>query len=237
MPDRTKVLQSRTPAQRGANGRTCGLALAGVVLVGRSQSSRAYLVAARFIPPRTSMPSSPPSRTSVQARCWASRCRLSACTPSGSSPWQRRLSCRRCSPGNVLPGRRFPTGAAFFAAARRMAGIVDRILKGARPGDVPVEVVTQHKLSINLRVARELTVQRERRARQTCAAQAILARCVVSHSQSMKREGFWHLGPVDELSADSLSLRVALACRNCCSEFASSPGTSASENPALSTRT
>ena len=98
--------------------------------------------------------------------------------------------------------RRFPTGAAFFAAARRMAGIVDRILKGARPGDVPVEVVTQHKLSINLRVARELTVQRGRLVRQTCAAQAILSSMRRFYSQSMKREGFWHLGPVDELSAD-----------------------------------
>src|SRR6478736_2859499 len=34
-------------------------------------------------------------------------------------------------------------------------------------------------------------------------------------------------------SVDYLSLRAALACRNCCSEFASSPGTSASENPAM----
>ena len=39
-----------------------------------------------------------------------------------------------------------------------MAGMVDRIHKGARPGDLPIEVVNEHKLSIDLRVAREIGV-------------------------------------------------------------------------------
>lgn len=49
-------------------------------------------------------------------------------------------------------------GSSLLAAVGRMAGLVDRVLKGARPGDLPIEVVTQHKLSIDLRQAREIGV-------------------------------------------------------------------------------
>jgi len=49
-------------------------------------------------------------------------------------------------------------GSSLSAATGRMAGMVDRILKGAQPGDLPIEVVTQHKLSVNLALAREIGV-------------------------------------------------------------------------------
>lgn len=49
-------------------------------------------------------------------------------------------------------------GSSLFAACRRMAGLVDRVLKGAKPGDLPVEVVTTHRLVINQRNARETGV-------------------------------------------------------------------------------
>jgi ABC-type uncharacterized transport system substrate-binding protein len=64
----------------------------------------------------------------------------------------------------MLPGDAFfygpmlSYGSSLSAAMRRMAGMVDRIVRGAQPGDLPIEVVTEHKLSINIRMARQIGV-------------------------------------------------------------------------------
>jgi len=57
--------------------------------------------------------------------------------------------------------------ANFFALWRRAAEYVDRILKGARPTDLPIEQATEVALRINLRPQRHLglTVPPSLRAR------------------------------------------------------------------------
>jgi putative ABC transport system substrate-binding protein len=49
-------------------------------------------------------------------------------------------------------------GTGFSEATRHTATFVDRILKGAKPGELAIETVRKHELVINLKTARELGV-------------------------------------------------------------------------------
>jgi putative ABC transport system substrate-binding protein len=57
---------------------------------------------------------------------------------------------------SVLTGGLISYGASFADQFRRSAGYVDRILRGARPGDIPVEQPTKFELVLNLKSAKAL---------------------------------------------------------------------------------
>jgi putative tryptophan/tyrosine transport system substrate-binding protein len=60
--------------------------------------------------------------------------------------------------GIVQQGALMSYSSNFFAMYRAAAGYVDRILKGARPSDLPIEQATEVALSINLKTAKALDV-------------------------------------------------------------------------------
>src|SRR5262249_39701589 len=47
-------------------------------------------------------------------------------------------------------------GVNFAVMFRRAAAFVDKILKGARPGEIPIEQATKFKFTINLKTAKAL---------------------------------------------------------------------------------
>ena len=73
------------------------------------------------------------------------------------------LAARDRLPTLFAPSRAAAGGLLFYGtsqteAIRRMTGYVDKILKGARPGDLPVETVKRYELIVNLKTAQQIGV-------------------------------------------------------------------------------
>jgi putative ABC transport system substrate-binding protein len=56
----------------------------------------------------------------------------------------------------VMDGGLISYGPDFVEPYRRVAGYVDRILKGEKPDELPVQVPTKYDLTINLKTAKGL---------------------------------------------------------------------------------
>jgi putative ABC transport system substrate-binding protein len=61
-------------------------------------------------------------------------------------------------PSRVAAGGLLSYGTSQTAAIRRMTAYVDKILKGAKPGDLPAEAVTRYELIVNLKTAGEIGI-------------------------------------------------------------------------------
>ena len=69
---------------------------------------------------------------------------------------QHKLPTVYCLPDFIASGGLIAYAADIPSQARHAAGYVDRILKGEKPGDLPVQAPTKYQLVINLKTARTL---------------------------------------------------------------------------------
>jgi len=69
---------------------------------------------------------------------------------------KNRLPATYNVPDFVEAGGLMTYGASFIDLYRRAAACVDKILKGAKPGDLPIEQPAKFNLIINLKAAKRI---------------------------------------------------------------------------------
>ena len=70
-----------------------------------------------------------------------------------------RLPALYSDPVFVADGALIAYGPSQIEPCRRAAGYVDRILKGEKPGDLPVQAPTKYELVINMKTAKALGLE------------------------------------------------------------------------------
>jgi len=71
---------------------------------------------------------------------------------------QTRLPAIYQWPETAKEGGLLAYGPSLVASYRQVAGFVDRILKGATPGDLPIEQPAKFELVINFKTAKALGI-------------------------------------------------------------------------------
>ena len=91
--------------------------------------------------------------------CWCWKNRYRGFTRKRSRSWRQRIAYPLCS---RLPewkaGGLIAYGTSQTEAIAHMAAYVDKILKGAKPSELPVETVTRYELIVNTKTAQEIGV-------------------------------------------------------------------------------